>query len=80
MCIMCILSGFRNRPKSDLSRNWQHCYFSTIFFAVLDSTNKNLKTVPLKIIAKIGKIAEAATVFAESRTVCGIHKQILKHV
>ena len=43
MCILCIVSGFRNRPKSDLSRNPQYCYFSLIFFAVLDSTDKYLK-------------------------------------
>ena len=40
---LCIVSGFHNRPKSDLSRNPQHCYFSLIIFAVLDSTNKYLK-------------------------------------
>ena len=42
LCILCIVSGIRNRPKSDLSRNPQHCYFSLIFYAVLDSTNKYL--------------------------------------
>ena len=40
---LCILSGSRNKPKSGLSRNSQLCYFSLIFFAVLDSTNKYLK-------------------------------------
>ena len=30
------------RPKSDLSRNPQHCYFSLISYAVLDFTNKSL--------------------------------------
>ena len=29
--------------KSDLSRNPQKCYNSLMFFAVLDSLNKNLK-------------------------------------
>ena len=42
LCILCILSGVRNRPKSDLLRNPQHCYVSLIFYAVLDSTNKYL--------------------------------------
>ena len=42
LCILCIVSGIRNRPKSDLLRNPQHCYFSLIFYAVLDSTNKYL--------------------------------------
>ena len=36
------VSGIRNRPKSVLLRNLQHCYFSLIFYAVLDSTNKYL--------------------------------------
>ena len=40
---LCIASGFGNRPRSDLSRNPQHSYFSLVFFAVLDSTNKYLK-------------------------------------
>ena len=42
LCIHCIVSGILNRPKSDLSRNLQHCNFSLIFYAVLDSTNKYL--------------------------------------
>ena len=42
LCILCIVCGIRNWPKSDLSRNPQHCYFSLIFYAVLDSTNKYL--------------------------------------
>ena len=32
--------NIRNRPKSDLSRNPQLCYFALIFYAVLDSTDK----------------------------------------
>ena len=36
--------------------------------------------VPLKIARKVGEFAEFATVFAESRTVCGIHKQMIKHL
>ena len=36
MCIMCIVSGFRNWIKS-------YYYFSLIFFAVLDSTIKYLE-------------------------------------
>ena len=40
LCILCIVSGFRNRPKSILSRYPQQCYFSLIFYAVLVSTNK----------------------------------------
>ena len=35
LCIIWIVSGIRNRPNSDL-------YFSLIFYAVLDSTNKYL--------------------------------------
>ena len=42
LCILCIVSGIRNRPKSVLSRNPQHCYCSLIFYAVLDFTNKYL--------------------------------------
>ena len=77
MGILCIVSGFRNSTKSDLSQSSQHCYFSVIFFAVLDSTNKYLKIVSLKIAGKIGEFAESATVFAESRSICGIHNQII---
>ena len=33
----------------------------------------------LKIAPKLGEFAEFATVSAESRTVCGIHKRIIKH-
>ena len=63
LCILCIVIGFRNRPKSDLSRNPQFCYFSLIFFAVLDSTNKYQNIVPLKIAPKIGEIQN---IFLES--------------
>ena len=34
------INNIRNRRKSELSRNPQYCYFSFIFFAVLDLTNK----------------------------------------
>ena len=36
--------------------------------------------MPLKIAPTIGEFEESATVFAESRTVCGIHQQIIRHV
>ena len=42
LCILCTVGVFRNRLKSNLSRNPQHSYFS-IFFAVLDSTKKYIK-------------------------------------
>ena len=51
--ILCIVSGIRNRPKSDLSRNPQHCYFSLIFCAVLDSTNKYLNHCTAQNCSKI---------------------------
>ena len=50
LCIMCIVTGICNRPKSDILRNPQHCYFSLIFCAVLDSPTNDLNTVPLKIL------------------------------
>ena len=37
-----------------------------------------INIVPLKIAPKKGEFAESATVFAESRTVCGIHKQMIQ--
>ena len=40
--IPCIVSGFRNRPRSNLSRNPQLYYFFDLL-RCLDSTNKNLK-------------------------------------
>ena len=36
--------------------------------------------VPLKIAQKIGEFAESATVIAESKTFCRIHKQLIKHL
>ena len=42
------------------------------FFAVFFSKNN----VPLKIAPKIGNFTESATIFAETGTVYGIHKQI----
>ena len=36
--------------------------------------------VPLKMAPQIGKFAESATEFAESRTVCGIHRQIIRQM
>ena len=41
--------------------------------------NKYFKPCTTQNCSKIGEFAESATVFAESRTVCGIHKQILRH-
>ena len=38
------------------------------------------KTLPLKIAPKIGDFAESATVFAESRSICRIHKQTIRHL
>ena len=60
----------------------ERCYFSLIFFAVLDSTNKYLKpcTYNIQIAPKIGEFEKLATVFVESRKVGGIHKQIKIHV
>ena len=66
--------GFHDRPKSDLSRNPHHGYFSLIFFAVMASTNKTQSTVPLEIPPKTDEFAESAAVIAESKTVCGFHK------
>ena len=76
MSIVCLLSRFRNRQKSDLSRNPQLCYFYLIFLAFSDSTNTKNK-LPLKIAPKTSDFAKSATVLAESRTVCGIHNQII---
>ena len=45
-------TGFRISPKSDLLQNPPLRYFSLIFLAVLDSRNKYLITVPLKISPK----------------------------
>ena len=42
LCILCIVSGISNMPKSDLPRNPQHCYFSLIFYAVLESATKQM--------------------------------------
>ena len=42
LIIMCIVSGFRSTTKTDLSRNMQLCYFSLIFFAVLEQIPKTL--------------------------------------
>ena len=80
LCTLCIVCGLHKRPKSDLSQNPHHWYFSLIFFALMDSTNKYLKTVPLKIAPKIVEFAESATSFAESKTVFGVHKQTIRYV
>ena len=32
LCILCIVCGFHNRPKSDFLRFLNRCYFSLIFF------------------------------------------------
>ena len=74
MHILCFASEFRNRPKSDLSRNPQQCYFSLIFFAVLDSTSTYLKNCTAQNRCKV------AAVFAEPKTVCGILEQVIGHV
>ena len=44
-CAFCdFASGFRNKQKkTELVRNPPHCFFSLIFFAVLDSTDSKLK-------------------------------------
>ena len=63
LCILCILCGFHNRPKSDLWRNQHHCYFSLIFFDVMDSTNKYLKHCSAQNRSK-------------NRRVCGIRNRI----
>ena len=65
LCILCIVSGIRNRPKSDLLRNPQHCYFSLIFNAVLDSTY-SLRN-PLTV-ADSAYILQNPLAVAESRT------------
>ena len=70
LCILCIVNGFRNRPKSDLSRNPQYWYFSLIFFAVFDSRNKHLKYCTAQNCSKIGKFG----------TVYGTHKRIIRHM
>ena len=61
-------------------RHPQPCYFSLIFYAVSDSTNKYLNHCTAQNRSKIGEVAESATVFAEFRTVCGIQKQMIKHL
>ena len=63
LCILCIVSGIHNKPKSDLSRNPQHCYFSLIFAVVLDSTNKYLKHCTAQNCSK-------------NRRICGIRNCI----
>ena len=81
LCILCTVNGFCNRQISNLLRNPQHCYNSLIFFAVLDSTNKYLKHCTVQNLSKKGEFAESLTVFRESsRRLCGIHKQIMRHV
>ena len=80
LCILCIVCGFHNRPKSDLSRNPHHCLFSLIFFADMDSTNNYSKHCSSENCSKKDAFAESATVFAESRTACGVHKQTIRHV
>ena len=63
---------FKRNPqqaKSDLSRNPQHCYFSLIFCAVSESTNKYLNHCTAQNSSNIGDFAESATFLGESRTV-----------
>ena len=45
LCILCIVSGVRSRPQSDFPRNLQLCYFSLIFFDVLDNKKQIRKTL-----------------------------------
>ena len=59
LCILCIVGGIRNRPKSNLSWNPLHCYFSLIFYAVLDSTNKYLNHCTAQNRFKKGEVAES---------------------
>ena len=40
LCILWIVSGFRNRQTTNLTQNPQNCYFSLIFAVVLDSMDK----------------------------------------
>ena len=50
--ILCFVSGFHNRPTSDLSENAQFCYFFSIFFIVSDSTNKYLSHCTAQICSE----------------------------
>ena len=61
--ILCIASGFRKQPKSNLLWNPQHCYFSLIFFAVLDSKNYYLKYC-------------TAQNFSKNRRICGFCNRV----
>ena len=63
LCILFIVCGFHNRPKSDLSRNPHHCYFSLISFAVIVSKNRYLKHCSAQNRSK-------------NRQVCGIRNRV----
>ena len=72
LCILRIVSGFRNRPKPDL---WFNPYIATfhwssLLFWIPQTYTKN--NLPLKIAPKIGKFVESAKTLAEFGTVCGI--------
>ena len=76
LCILGIVSGFHNRPKSDLSRNPQHCF---IFFAILDSTNKYLNTgIHLHLRIPLTNFADSTYVWGFHLHFCGIHLQVRK--
>ena len=53
-------------------------FWSSLLFWIPQTNTYN--TMALNIAPKIGKFAEAATVFAELGTVCGIHEHITRHV
>ena len=78
---------FRNRQKTELSRNPQHFYVSLIFFAVFFPRTNSYNSVLLKIAPKTGnfeksakKFVESAIKFVESGKACEIHKQLIKHL
>ena len=80
LCILCIVSGIRNRPKSDLLRNSLHCYFSLIFFAILDSTIKYLKDCTAQNQFINMQNFGTRNHICGNRTVCGNHKQIIRQL
>ena len=80
LCILYFVNGIRNRPKSDLLRNPQHFLFSLMFFDVLDTTNKHLKYCTAQNRSKNRQFCGIRNFIWGSKTVCGIHKQIRRHV
>ena len=80
LCILCIVRGFRSRPKSVFSRNPQRCYFSFIFFAVLDFTNKYLKHCTCQNRPENRRICEIRILYLSGiQNILG-YKQIIRHV